>query len=306
MLHLSDLSSGSALFDALNSKVRIDILNYLKAEGEANMNQLAKALGLSNGAVTAHIKKLQDAKIIKVRTSSSGRGSQKICTLATEKIIIDLFNENTTLKNVYSFDIGIGHYVDYAISPTCGIVNESVIIGELDDPRYFAFPERIDARLLWFAEGYVTYQLPNSLKLSEECTELQIGMELASEAPGYSTYYPSDISFKINGIDLGYFTSIGEFNDRRGIFTPTWWFENLGQYGKLKLLSINDAGCFIDGLKISDTTIDDLHLSPQSEIAFSICVAPDAINKGGVNIFGHGFGDYDNGITVKMFYRSVK
>lgn len=305
MIHLKDVKSGSKLYEALNSSVRIEILHLLKETGETNMNQLAKNLNISNGAMTSHIKKLQDAKIIKVRSRSGVRGSQKICTLATDKIIIDLFDEDLLQKNVYSFDIGIGHYVDYKISPTCGIVNDTVIIGELDDPRYFSFPERINARLLWFTEGHISYKLPNSLKLSEECTELQISMELASEAPGYTTYYPSDIGFRINGKYLGYFTSPGEFNDRRGIFTPSWWFENLGQYGKLKLLTINDSGCFIDGLKISNTTIGDLDITSQKEIIFTIEVAEDALNKGGVNLFGKGFGDYDSGIVLKMFYKTI-
>ena len=302
MIHIIDVKNGMQLFEALDSKVRVEILHLLKTNGETNLNQLAKGLQLTNGAITAHIKKLQDAGIIKVRTQSGVRGSQKICSLAATKIILDLFDEDALLKNVYSFDIGVGHYVDYRIKPTCGIVNESVIIGELDDPRYFSFPERIDARLLWFAEGYVSYQLPNSLKHSEACTELQIGMELASEAPGFASHYPSDIRFKLNGHDLGYFTSPGEFNDRRGIFTPSWWFENLGQYGRLKLLTVNENGCYIDGLKISGTTIDDLQITSQSEILFSIEVAQNAANKGGVTLFGKGFGDYDCGITFKMFY----
>lgn len=304
MIHITDIKSGMALYDALNSEVRIEILHIIKNNGETNMKFLAKSLKLSNGAVTAHIKKLQDAKLIKVRSKSGVRGAQKICTLISTKIIIDFFDENASVKNVYSFDIGIGHYVDYKITPTCGLVVDNVILGEFDDPRYFSFPERINARLLWFTEGYISYHLPNSLKLSESCTELQIGMELASEAPGYSTHYPSDISFRLNGLELGYFTSPGEFNDRRGLFTPNWWFENLGQYGKLKLLTINENGCFIDGLKISDTTIEDLQILPQSELLFTIEASKEAFNKGGVTIFGKGFGDYDNGITVKMFYKN--
>lgn len=304
MIHIVGVENGKELFDALNSEVRLGIICLLKENGETNLNQLAKKLNISNGAITAHIKKLQNAKLINVRSESGVRGAQKLCSLATTKIIVDLFDKDIYSENVYSFDIGIGHYVDYKISPTCGIVNDTVIIGELDDPRYFSFPERIDARLLWFTQGHVTYQLPNSLKLSETCTELQIGMELASEAPGYTTHFPSDISFKINGRNLGYFTSPGEFNDRKGIFTPTWWFENLGQYGKLKLLTVNNLGCFIDGLKISDTTINDLEITPQSEIVFSISVEEDAINVGGVSLFGKGFGDYNSGITMKMFYKT--
>ena len=305
MIHITDMKNGLPLFDALNSEVRIEILNHLKENGETNLNHLAKHLNLTNGAITAHIRKLHDAQLIQIQSMAGVRGAQKVCSLKSSKIIIDMFDEEAISKNVYSFDIGIGHYVDYKIMPTCGIVNETVIIGELDDPKYFAFPERINARLLWFSKGYVTYQLPNSLKSSEVCTELQIGMELASEAPGYTMHYPSDISFRVNGIPLGYFTSPGEFNDRRGIFTPAWWFRNLGQYGKLKLLTINDTGCFIDGLQISEKTIDELGIVPNGEITLTIEAAEDAINQGGVSVFGKGFGDYDSGITAKMFYRAA-
>ncbi len=305
MIHITDIKNASSIFEALSSSVRIEILTLLKENGETNLNQIAKKLNLTNGAITAHIKKLSEAKLIDVKTKSGIRGAQKVCTLIADKIIIDLFDEDYAHKNLYMFDINIGHYSDYKIIPTCGIVNEKVIVGEFDDPRYFAFPERFDARLIWFTEGYLSYRLPNDLKFNETCTELQIGMELASEAPGYSTHYPSDINFKINGKDLGFFTSPGEFNDRKGIFTPTWWLENLGQYGKLKLLTINNTGCYIDGLKISNTVIDDLEISPLSEIIFTIQVAHDAVNRGGVTIFGKGFGDYNNGITVKMFYKAL-
>lgn len=305
MIHIKTIEDGSKLYEALNSDVRMEIIKTLNKNGETNLKQLASILNLTNGAITAHVKKLEDAKIIKVRSKSGVRGAQKVCTLITTKIIIDLFDENAFLKNVYSFDIGIGHFTECKITPTCGIVTKTAIIGELDDPKYFSFPERVDASLLWFTSGHISYQLPNSLKQNEVCTELQIGMELCSEAPGYSTHYPSDISFSINGKDLGYFTSPGEFNDRRGIFSPAWWFENLGQYGKLKLLTINETGCYIDGLKISDTTILDLNINAQTNIIFSVGVKEDAVNRGGVTIFGNGFGDYDNGITIKMFYKTM-
>ncbi|MDD2648267.1 MAG: helix-turn-helix domain-containing protein [Eubacteriales bacterium] len=303
MIHISDIRTGMQIFEALDSEVRVNILNLVRQYGEINLNQLAKELGLTNGAITSHIKKLQAAKLIKVRSRSGVRGAQKVCMLLETKIIIDLFDESSFQKNAYVFDIGVGHYTDYGVSPTCGLVTKDAIIGELDDPRYFAFPDRINAELIWFTKGHLTYTLPNSLKLGEECTELQIGMELASEAPGYTTYYPSDISFRINGIPLGFFTSVGEFNDRKGIFTPDWWFPNLGQYGKLKLLTINEAGCFIDGLKISEVTIDSLDLKPSTPLTFTIEASEDAVNQGGVSLFGKGFGDYDSGIAVKMFYK---
>lgn len=303
MIHITDIGSALPFFEALASDVRLNILRLIRQSGEMNLNTLAKELGLSKSAITAHIKKLHDAGLIEVRSGSGVRGSQKLCRLVEEKVIIDLTDENSLHKNAYCFDIGVGHYIDYKASPTCGLVTSDAIIGELDDARYFAYPDRVDARLIWLTTGYLSYRLPNSLRLGEECTELQIGMELASEAPGCCACYPSDISFSLNGVSLGYFTSLGEFNDRRGVFTPEWWFPNLGQYGRLKLLTLNDTGCYIDGLKIGGVTIGDLGIKPQSELTFSIEAREDAVNHGGVSIFGKGFGDYDSGITVRMFYR---
>ncbi len=302
MIHINDFSEGRALFEALDSDVRLAILDLLLKNGEMNLKQIAVETGLTGGAITAHIKRLQDAGLIQVRSSAGVRGAQKICSLAESKIIIDLTSDTPLHKNVYTFDIPISQYCDYKVAPTCGLVTLEHIIGELDDPRYFAFPERSEARLLWFTTGFVSYQIPNSLKLNEICTELQISMELASEAPGFTNYYPSDISFRLNGVELGYFTSLGEFNDRRGIFTPSWWFANLGQYGKLKMLTIGERGCFIDGLKIGDVTIQDLNITSQSAIRLDICVKEDAKNAGGCTLFGKGFGDYDSGILVRMFY----
>ncbi|NLE04411.1 MAG: hypothetical protein GX638_06370, partial [Crenarchaeota archaeon] len=39
-----------------------------------------------------------------------------------------------------------------------------------------------------------------------------------------------------------------------------------------------------------------------SDISFKILVPKDAINVGGLTLFGKGFGDYNSGIEVKMFY----
>ncbi|MDE6397844.1 MAG: transcriptional regulator, partial [Clostridiales bacterium] len=143
---------------------------------------------------------------------------------------------------------------------------------------------------------------PNSLRDGEKLTELQISFEIASEAPGFSAYYPSDIYFAINGTPLGFWTTPGEYNDRRGIFTPDWWFLNLGQYGKVKMLSVNSQGTFIDGFAISDVTVDRLNIRANAEISFVISSPKEAANHGGLTLFGKNFGDYNQGILVNMLY----
>ena len=58
--------------------------------------------------------------------------------------------------------------------------------------------------------------------------------------------YFTDISFYLNDVCIGTWTSPGDFGDVRGIFTPDWWFPNWNQYGLLKMLVINKKGTFID------------------------------------------------------------
>lgn len=301
MIHLRNLRSGKKVFEALNSDIRVSILELLMQHKELNLDFFAKELRITNSAVTMHIKKLEEADLIFIKTASGKRGSMKLCSLNVDKILID-FESGTKEPSSHAFEIPIGHYTNYEVHPTCGIVTETHVCGEFDEPRYFSFPERYAAACLWFTTGYLEYKFPNALKPNERLEELQISLEIASEAPGFSAHYPSDIHLSINDVKVGYWTTPGEYNDRRGNFTPSWWFPNLGQYGKMKMLTINDQGTFIDGIIISDVTIDKLGIVFNSDISFVISAPPDAINRGGLTLFGKGFGDYNSGIEVKMFY----
>lgn len=304
MLHFKHLQDGQKLFEALSSNVRIRILEMIMDNNELNLDTFAKNLGISNSAVTMHIRKLAEAGLININTASGIRGSKKICTLTCSKIMIEL-SKDAAPADIHSTELDIGQYSDYDVMPTCGIVTKKGVIGEFDEPRYFSFPERHQAAALWFSSGYLRYRLPNSLRREEKLTELQISFEIASEAPGFSAHYPSDIYFSINGVPLGFWTTPGEYNDRRGMFTPDWWFLNLGQYGKMKMLSINSEGTFIDGFAISDVTVDKLNIAPNSEISFVISAPKDAANKGGLTLFGKNFGDYNQGIVVNMLYEKT-
>ena len=74
MLHIKSLDDGLEVFKALGSEVRINIVKLLLENREMNMNELASSLGITNGALTSHIKKLEEAGIIKVITEHGGHG----------------------------------------------------------------------------------------------------------------------------------------------------------------------------------------------------------------------------------------
>lgn len=304
MLHIRSLDEGLEIFKALGSNIRIEIIKILRENQGINMNDLASRLNVTNGALTSHIKKLEDCGLITITSESAGHGNQKICSVHLDKILIDVEDiEKET--NVYQTEIKVGHYSNYNIYPTCGLASPNALIGEVDDTRYFAHPSRYDADILWFTKGFVEYIVPNFIPISQKIDKITISAELGSEAPGVNEVWPSDISFYINDTFIGCWTSPGDFGDVKGIFTPDWWYHNWNQYGLLKLLVINSQGTFIDGLKISNVTINDLSLTDKSPIRLKLEVKDDAAHVGGLTIFGKNFGNYNQDINVRINYSPV-
>lgn len=289
------------LCKALGSDLRMQIILLLRKNQSMNLNELSEALGVTNGAMTSHIKLLSEAGIIQICHLSGKRGSQKSCSLKEKQFFLDLA-DSTVLQNTYETEIPIGQYNHYQACPTCGISTPEAIIGQVDDVRYFDSPMRYRAGILWFTKGFLEYRIPNYLKSHQTPTEIQISFEISSEAPGVDNNWPSDISFFINDIPLGYWTSPGDFGDTRGIYSPSWWPTNWNQYGLLKLLSINRDGTFIDGQKIYPTTIGDLGLNSQSEIRFRFSAGEAGERSGGFTLFGKGFGNYNQDIRVCISY----
>jgi predicted transcriptional regulator len=303
MKHFTKIRDALPVLSALDSSVRIRMIELLLEKGPLYLDYFAKDLNISNAAVTKHIRILLDADIIQISTASGIRGSKKMCSLNMNKLIVD-FEDVKLPKNIYAFDIPIGDYIKYDIAPTCGMATIEHCLGEFDNPKYFSFPEHHKASVLWFKRGFLEYMIPNPTKIDEDIQELQISMEIASEAPGFSSNYPSDINFFINGVALGFWTTPGEFNDRKGNLTPNWWFPNLGQYGQLKMLSINHKGTFMDGLLISTIKLNDLNIRLNNQITFRIEVSEESKNVGGLTLFGKGFGDYNSGIEVQIVMNS--
>ena len=254
MLHIKTLDEGLEIFKALGSNIRIEIIKILRENNGMNMNDLAATLNVTNGALTSHIKKLEDCGLISITSESSGHGNQKLCSVHLDKILIDIESAEED-TNIYLTELKVGHYSSYEVFPTCGLASPTALIGEVDDTRYFAHPDRYNADILWFTKGHVEYIIPNFIPFSQKIDKITISAELSSEAPGVNEVWPSDISFYINDTFIGSWTSPGDFGDVQGIFTPEWWFPNWNQYGLLKLLVINKRGTFIDGLQICHTII---------------------------------------------------
>lgn len=307
MLHVKNLDEGLEIFKALGSELRISIIKLLQENHEMNMNELATSLGITNGALTSHIKKLEESGIIQVMTERGSHGNQKVCKVAVDKIVVDVESEeNEEDQNIYNTEVKVGHYSDYDVYPTCGLATSQAIVGEVDDPRYFSHPDRINAGILWFTKGYIEYMIPNLLPSATKIDQITVSLEISSEAPGINNDWPSDISILLNDVKIGTWTSPGDYGDVQGIFTPDWWFPNWNQYGLLKMIVINKKGTFVDGLKISNVTINEFNLDYKSTVRFKFEIEEDAKNVGGITIFGSEFGNYNQDIKVRIAYSPME
>lgn len=301
MLYLQSLNEAEEIFKALGAPMRLRIMELIYQE-ELSMNDLAKMLNVTNSAISLHVGKLESAGLVTIRTTSGKRGLMKIVQPVYSRLMVDMVPQSAP-RHCYQDDIAVGQYTTCDVHPTCGLATTANIIGELDDPKVFSYPERFKAGILWMGFGSITYNLPNRLNAGQTLQELQISFEISSECPEINEDYPSDIYFEINGVSLGNWVSPGDYGSRKGMLSPYWWPELLNQYGLLKTLIINSEGTFIDGThKISKTKISDLRIDYNSSINFTLSVPKDTANCGGMTLFGEDFGDYKQNIRVKMYY----
>ncbi|WP_019636757.1 ArsR/SmtB family transcription factor [Paenibacillus fonticola] len=289
------------VYEALSSAVRLNVMTLL-AERPMNIKELAEALQLSSAIMTMHVRKLEAAGLIASVMAPGRNGLQKICSLAVDSIEIVIPRMEDKEYKCHRTEIPVGHYSDFIIEPTCGLATVDHIIGSFDDPRHFWDQERINAGILWFGKGFIEYKIPNFLLSSQQPEELVITMEIASEAPSTNNNWPSDITFNLNGVQLGYWTSPGDYGDSRGKYTPGWWHHQTNQYGLLKKLRITHEGTYMDGLKISDVTLADVHIH-HKQWTFKLSVEDDAEHVGGLTLFGKGFGNYNEHLIFELYYR---
>lgn len=302
MLHVKGLQEGLEVFKTLGSDVRMRIIELLSENGEMNMNELASALELTNGALTAHIKRLEDCGIIKTVSEYTGHGNQKKCSMKINQLLLSVSPaEETREIRVYETEIRVGHYSDYSVVPSCGLASVYSMIGEADDPRYFAHSERLQASMLWFRSGYIEYRIPNMLPKNQRISQLTFCFEISSENHRIGPEAQSDISFYLNGKKIGSWLSPGDMGGVKGIYTPGWWVMRERQYGLLKMVVVNNRGTFLDGLKISDTSLSEFQMDDHSEIRFRFAV-DDSEYQGGLALYGAGFGNYNQDIKVRVHY----
>jgi len=287
----------------LASELRLRILEHL-SRGPRNVNQLAQDLGLPQSTVATNVAVLEGCGLLRTEIAKAKKGCQKICSMAVEEIVVRFVGARSEANSdLIEVEMPIGLYTSFDASAPCGLCSTESIIGYLDVPASFLDPARMKAGLLWFEKGWVEYKFPNNgLYKEKPVQKIELSTELSSETPGTNRNWLSDITVWINGVEIGSWTSPGDYGDRRGKLTPEWWKLEGSQYGLLKNWSVTPDGSFVDGVRISDVRLKDLGLPAHHSIRVRIGVKAEAEHVGGMNLFGRGFGNYDQAIVLRLSF----
>jgi len=287
----------------LSSEVRLRILDLL-ASGPHNVNEIAEALSLPQSTVATNVLALEESDLILTESAKAKKGSQKVCSRKYGEILLR-FGDTAREGGDGAVEVAmpIGLYTNYEVSSPCGLCSTESVIGYLDVPDSFLSPDRMKAGLLWFEKGWVEYKFPNNSRLKDRAvTRLELVTELSSETPGTNKNWLSDVTLWINNVEVGSWTSPGDFGDRRGKYTPPWWKLEGSQYGLLKNWSVTEEGTYVDGVRISGVTLAALDLPSHHSVKVRIGVKEEAEHLGGINIFGRGFGNYGQDIILRLLF----
>jgi predicted transcriptional regulator len=288
-----------AALKALASAPRAAILEALGGR-ERNVNELAEVLSLPQSTVATHLAQLEAAGLVGTRTVAARKGTQKLCRRTWSELVVRFAAETAGPDGVET-EMPIGLFTNFRVDPPCGLASPDGLVGYLDVPDAFLHPDRMKAGLLWLSAGFVEYKFPNNARYQEKpVRSLELAAELSSETPGTNPDWPSDIALAVNGVEVGVWTSPGDFGDKRGKHTPAWWKLEGSQYGLLKRWTVTAEGSFVDGVRVSGVRLADLHLADHHSVRIRLGVDPGAVHRGGMNLFGRGFGNYGRGLALRL------
>lgn len=287
---------------ALSSPERIAIMKNLMYSNKS-LSAISNELKIPITTVTRHINALADAGLIVIDYQPGIKGHAKYCAHAIRELTIKLAPENdeSIEDQSYSIEMPIGMFAHCHISAPCGLLGATQPLIKYDDPKQFFIPERGSAELLWFNIGHISYNFPTEPLYNHHCSSISFSFEACSETAYYNEKWPSDLSIYVNNVEVLTTTLPGDFGGRKGKFSPAYWSINSTQYGILKNIEINKKGVYENNVLVrSDIKFDDLNLYSGNAVQLRLEIKDDAVHRGGINLFGKNFGDYNQAIIMTV------
>ena len=285
------------VFKALSSRTRLAIIELLQ-EQNLSIQDVSEKLNISSAMVTKHITILEENNLVTAHLEKGVRGRLKICKLNKNDMTL-IFNANKEefQENQIKKRMPIGSFYDFNVTAPCGMATVEKIIGYVDDPRVFYYQDKDDIKLIWLTSGSLDYHIPiYDIDLCK-VKEIEITLELCAESPGYKLHAPSKLNFQLNQCQIGSYVSPGDFGNRQGRLTPTWW--HLGtQFGRLITIRVSKQGTFIEENLVSSITIDNVLNGKHSLDTLDFRIETDSQEGAGFNLFGNKFGDFSQDIQI--------
>lgn len=153
-------------------------------------------------------------------------------------------------------------------------------------------------------EGWIEYSFPKRFDDGKRLDEIKFSFEICSESPNYRLDYPSELTVWVNGVEILTFISPGDFGGRKGKFSPDWWPQISTQYGLLTSVAIRRNGAYLNERLVNrDICLGDLRFAENQCVRFRVGNKDDCRLKGGFNLFGKSFGDYNQDILMEVVLR---
>ncbi len=301
-LSLGEIERLCPVAKALSSPMRARMLSLLGIR-PMNVNELAEALSLPVSTAALNVRQLEEAGLISTEIQPGIRGAMKLCSRRIDSVSMRLTTETLDDVSALTLQLPIGSYSSAdGIQPECGLVSDHAWIGETNAPRAFYHPDRFNAQMLWFRSGELEYRFSLGEIDPSQVSFIEFSMEMSSNAPMYREDFKSDIHVAVNGVTLGTWVSPGDYGGRRGRLNPSWWSDTSSQFGLLKTWRVDADGSKLDGEALSGVNLTDLRLDAQGYIALRVGVHADSEHVGGLNLFGNKFGDFAQGIVMRVGY----
>ena len=109
------VSDGLAIFKALGSPVRVQILRLIQEREGLNIKQIAQNLKIPVTTLSPHLNLLAEAGLIEFRDESLSHGTQKRCYFIKDwdQLLVNMALYGPDLQT-YSAEIGVGHFSDFS------------------------------------------------------------------------------------------------------------------------------------------------------------------------------------------------
>lgn len=104
------------------------------------VNEIAEFLNIPASSAALHVRVLEEAELIRTELKPGIRGSMKLCIRQETSVVLDLQKKSKEQREEV-ISMPVGNYVDYKITPTCGMVKKKSILTERMSRAAFTTPD---------------------------------------------------------------------------------------------------------------------------------------------------------------------